>query len=304
MGNVRGQMRPNQFGAFPANNQFPRLGMNGHGVNPQLNQNNKAKDDPDERRPVQRKTLPSLRPGELAQDCNQLYNYGVTQSAVYNISPNGWNTVKARCDFTNSGGWTVFQYRHDGSVDFFRNYEEYTNGFGDPKSEYWIGLEAIHQLTMNTDGSPKDVRLRVEVTDASKNSDFVEHDDFYIYGAGDGYKANIGPQRHPSDMYDAFSNIKGEKFTTYDNDQDTWSKGNCANDLHSGGWFSRCTYFNFNGRYYHNGIDYDHVQEGRDGIYWHRYDVNKRPIIQGKRLSAYQWSMVSTKISILVEPNS
>ena len=34
-------MRPG-FGAFPGNNQFPRLGMNGHGVNPQLNQNNKG----------------------------------------------------------------------------------------------------------------------------------------------------------------------------------------------------------------------------------------------------------------------
>ena len=73
--------------------------------------------------------------------------------------------------------------------------------------------------------------------------------------------------------------------------------------LDSAGWFSRCAYFNANGRYYQNGIDSEHK---RDGIYWSKYPVDYRPADPSnpsKRLSAYNWSMKSTKISILVNPN-
>lgn len=33
----------------------------------------------------------------------------------------------------------VIQNRHNGSVDFDRAWEEYTNGFGSVLTEYWIG---------------------------------------------------------------------------------------------------------------------------------------------------------------------
>lgn len=44
------------------------------------------------------------------------------------------------------------------------------------------------------------------------------------------FRANLGIKRH-GDLEDAFSNIKGERFTTYDRDQDTWKTGNCAESL-------------------------------------------------------------------------
>lgn len=89
-----------------------------------------------------------------------------------------------RCDFSNSGGWTVIQYRHDGSLDFYRNYQNYTIGFGDPASEHWLGLENIHKLTYGQ----QSVRVKVELTDFNDHSEFVEHEDFYVYGADQGYK--------------------------------------------------------------------------------------------------------------------
>jgi len=61
------------------------------------------------------------------------------------------NSKEVYCDMKNyGGGWTVIQRRGDFGNDenyFSRNQSEYKNGFGEPKKEFWIGLEALHLLT-------------------------------------------------------------------------------------------------------------------------------------------------------------
>ena len=92
------------------------------------------------------------------------------------------------CDLiTNGGGWTVFQKRLDGSVDFFRNWESYKNGFGNLNEEFWLGNDNLHRLTFS-----EDVMLRVDLEDFDGNIKYAEYTTFQVAGEADKYRIVIG----------------------------------------------------------------------------------------------------------------
>ena len=98
-------------------------------------------------------------------------------SGVYTIDPDNAGAFNVYCDQTTAGGgWTVFQKRLDGSVDFYRGWDDYKRGFGNLNGEFWLGLEKIHRLTKEQS------RLRVDLEDFENQTAYAEYDSF---GVGD-----------------------------------------------------------------------------------------------------------------------
>ncbi len=88
---------------------------------------------------------------------------------------------------TSGGGWTVFQRRVDGSVDFYRGWKDYKTGFGELNSEFWLGLDKIHRMT-----SSKSNELRIELEDFSGNTRYALYSDVSIAAEIDKYRLSIG----------------------------------------------------------------------------------------------------------------
>ena len=96
--------------------------------------------------------------------------------------------MRVLCDMTtDGGGWTVFQRRLDGSVDFYRGWKSYKNGFGNPNGEVWLGNDNLHRLT-----AAGDVTLRVELEDFGGDSRYAEYTTFKVADEGDKYRLLIG----------------------------------------------------------------------------------------------------------------
>ena len=60
---------------------------------------------------------------QVYKNCAELYKAGKQKSGVYSIDPDNTGAFDVYCDQTTDGeGWTVFQKRLDGSVDFYRGW--------------------------------------------------------------------------------------------------------------------------------------------------------------------------------------
>ena len=90
---------------------------------------------------------------------------------------------------TDGGGWIAFQRRVDASVNFFRGWDAYKQGFGDMEGNFLLGLEKLHKLA----DPEKGAILRVDLKHMEfEDMKYAKYSLFEILGAADGFRLKVG----------------------------------------------------------------------------------------------------------------
>ena len=187
---------------------------------------------------------------EPKKDCLDFYQHGYKVNGVYRLlNGPGFHTqilTDAYCDqTTQGGGWTVFQRRQDGSVDFNRNWNDYKNGFGDIDGEFWFGNENIYDLTKPS-FAPKKSQLLINMLKKGRNKmEYVKYNTFEITDAKSQFTLKIkGLSGNETNWKEAMDYNNGQKFSTFDQDNDD-ANWNCAA---RGGawWYAACSNVHLN----------------------------------------------------------
>jgi len=143
---------------------------------------------------------------------------------------------------TDGGGWTVFQRRQDGSVDFYRGWDDYKAGFGQLAAEFWLGNDKIHRLTASRPNS-----LRVELKDWNGGKAHAKYGKFSIGDERAQYRLEVGS--YSGTAGDSLAWHNNMAFTTKDRDNDRYGSRNCAVVWTGAWWYNNCHYSNLNGKY-------------------------------------------------------
>ncbi|KAJ8379675.1 hypothetical protein SKAU_G00004530 [Synaphobranchus kaupii] len=190
------------------------------------------------------------------KDCSQALLNGETTSGLYTIYLGGDESqpLQVYCDMTtDGGGWIVFVRRQSGKVEFFRNWRNYTGGFGDMNDEFWLGLTNLHKLTASGQ-----YELRVDLRDKGETA-YAQYERFTVSEPRSRYKVHVGG--YSGTAGDSMTYHHGRPFSTYDHDNDI-AVTNCALSYKGAFWYKNCHRVNIMGRYGDNshskGVNWFH----------------------------------------------
>ncbi|WAR30059.1 FBCD1-like protein, partial [Mya arenaria] len=138
----------------------------------------------------------------------------------------------------------VFQRRYNGSVDFYRNFSDYEDGFGNVNGEHWLGLRKIYEMT-NTG----EYELRIDIKDINGLNAFEVYSAFELDLALIIHSTlEAGQVSGRFTLADPTYGENGMSFSTKDRDLDH-NFDNCVIDYHGGWWYNQCCTKNLNGLY-------------------------------------------------------
>lgn len=154
---------------------------------------------------------------------------------IHQIQFPGTKSFDVLCDSQTAGpGWIVIEQRVDGGESFNRNWATFREGFGDFKSDFFLGLEKIHQLTND---QYHELYIHMERFDG--HVDYARYDRFGISDEDDKYRIHI-LGKFSGNVEDNLKYHANMRFSTYDSDNDAWAEGSCADHREGGWWFKNC----------------------------------------------------------------
>lgn len=172
----------------------------------------------------------------------------VTVSGVYRLLFR-WNDVTTYryiyCDTkTDGGSWMVMLRRQDGSVEFYREWQDYKNGFGSLDSEFWAGNELMYQLTNNG----RKFTMRIDLTNYAGDSIFAKFSDFSVGSEYTNYTLHATGFDPSSTVHDKMKYQTGCQFSTAGRDNDRKTE-NLAMALQAPFWYCYTTDIVLTGHY-------------------------------------------------------
>ncbi|XP_017273444.1 fibrinogen like 1B [Kryptolebias marmoratus] len=207
------------------------------------------------------------------KDCSELFDRLRPLSGFYRIKPKlQEEPFSVYCDMEDGGGWTVFQRRRHGKVDFNRDWVDYRDGFGDFKlwnDEFWLGNEHIYSLL-----SEGRNLVKIDLMDWEGQRSHAFYENFRITNEADKYRLSYGQYSGRAGdaltggggMVEQWSScLSGMQFSTRDQDNDRFLQGSCAQENQAGWWFNRCHAANLNGKFYRRG---KYKAEYDNGVVW------------------------------------
>ena len=141
---------------------------------------------------------------------------------------------------TYGGGWTAFLINKYSTATFNKNWNEYKNGFGDAKYNFWLANEFLYQeTTLYNSHSRKSVELYVSVTALNGKTYYSKNNNFAILSKDSKYTLQVS-HHSTGTTGDSLEPHNNMKFSTKDEVNDVFHR-NCA--YVSGGygcWYSGC----------------------------------------------------------------
>ncbi|CAK8686749.1 unnamed protein product [Clavelina lepadiformis] len=188
----------------------------------------------------------------------------VPLSSCVTSTSNGPRTLMSGVEVYCEDGWTIFQRRIDGSVNFGRRWYDYANGFGQ------IGLDNIHEMTRGGG-----CRLKIELWDFDGNQRHADYSSFSIESAENLYRLRVSG--YSGNAGDSLKYHNGQSFSTEDSDNDS-SGVNCATRFggSQGWWFVSCGYSLLNGVWMRQSSGSWH------GIIWNHWKGGNEPLKETK----------------------
>uniref|UniRef100_A0A8W8ISS0 Fibrinogen C-terminal domain-containing protein n=1 Tax=Magallana gigas TaxID=29159 RepID=A0A8W8ISS0_MAGGI len=188
------------------------------------------------------------------------------RDGVYTIYPDMKTKKLVYCDMTtDGGGWTSlflilqfhnkFQLKLEWSCRLAR---------WPIKLVYFLGNEDIHFLTSRTKQE-----IRVDLQKFSGEKAYAKYSTFTVGSESQKYKLTVGG--YSGTAGNSLAAHNGMKFTTKDQDNDTWNK-NCGVNFQGGWWFKDCISAFLNGPYKKS------AKIAWDSIMWYDFGKENRAL--------------------------